>query len=243
MVGNAGMQKNRLQAQKCKFATETHPTYFLRPSNGRSGPGIKCPESLCMRITDLTTPGAPCYSIHGTQSANNIPNALRTGLSCSADDTAMQGQTICSWMSMLLGDSRIQSGPRVDSEVLLMISLKNLLHDSMSNWCSGNDIIMTAGRNGIIPPIHIVQLTGILPNVDQRRFNGDQTDHGLRPRVRTCLLPAFAGQPASFALMGRAIWDSTECWEHQQPAGEAPEHSDGPTALPGLAGDIAVRIA
>eukprot|EP00959_Pyramimonas_sp_CCMP1952_P291901 6105209-Pyramimonas_sp.AAC.1 len=40
----------------------------------------------------------------------------------------------------------------------------------MAIWRSANDIIMSAGQNGSIPPIHIVQLVGILPN-DQCRYN------------------------------------------------------------------------
>eukprot|EP00959_Pyramimonas_sp_CCMP1952_P346595 7259342-Pyramimonas_sp.AAC.1 len=66
MVDSAGMQKNRLQVQKCKFASETHPTYFLRPSSGHSSPGMMRPEPSCKGIIDLTTPGAPCYYIRGT---------------------------------------------------------------------------------------------------------------------------------------------------------------------------------
>eukprot|EP00959_Pyramimonas_sp_CCMP1952_P356379 7463417-Pyramimonas_sp.AAC.1 len=60
--------------------------HFIRPSNGHSSPGIKCLESLCMRITDLIMPGAPCYFIHGIQ-WENIPSILSIGLSCRADDT------------------------------------------------------------------------------------------------------------------------------------------------------------
>eukprot|EP00959_Pyramimonas_sp_CCMP1952_P057761 1205626-Pyramimonas_sp.AAC.1 len=87
MVDKAGMQKCRLQIKKCKFATEAHSTHFVRPSIGHSRPGIKCPESLCMRITDLTIPRAPCYYIRGTQ-WEDIPTIHRTGLSCRADDTS-----------------------------------------------------------------------------------------------------------------------------------------------------------
>eukprot|EP00959_Pyramimonas_sp_CCMP1952_P193799 4052468-Pyramimonas_sp.AAC.1 len=83
MVDNAGagMRKNRIHIKKCKYASETHDAYFIRPSNGRSSPGIKCPESLYMRIADLTIPGVPGYTIHGT-AWENIPSILRTGLSC-----------------------------------------------------------------------------------------------------------------------------------------------------------------
>eukprot|EP00959_Pyramimonas_sp_CCMP1952_P380522 7972179-Pyramimonas_sp.AAC.1 len=60
MVGDAGIQKNRPLIKKCKFATEMCETYFIRPSSGHSSPGIRCPGSLSMRLTDLTFPGAPC---------------------------------------------------------------------------------------------------------------------------------------------------------------------------------------
>eukprot|EP00959_Pyramimonas_sp_CCMP1952_P192818 4031949-Pyramimonas_sp.AAC.1 len=47
-----------------------------------------------------------------------------------------------------------------------MVSLKNLVRDSIPIWRSANDVVMTAGRNGRIPPTHIVQLIGILPSTD-----------------------------------------------------------------------------
>eukprot|EP00959_Pyramimonas_sp_CCMP1952_P444897 9315866-Pyramimonas_sp.AAC.1 len=164
MVDHAALPKNRLHIKKCKFATDTHDTYFIRPSSGRSSPGIKCPESLYMRIADLTIPGAPCYFTLGIQ-WENIPNILRMGLSCRTDDTIKRkGRQFVHACPYLPGDNRIQSGLRVDSDVLIMVSLKNLLRVSMPIWRSANDIIMSAGRNGRIPPTHIVQLIGILPN-------------------------------------------------------------------------------
>eukprot|EP00959_Pyramimonas_sp_CCMP1952_P189381 3961461-Pyramimonas_sp.AAC.1 len=43
-----------------------------------------------------------------------------------------------------------------------MVSLKNLLRDNMQIWRSANDIIMSAGRGGRIPPTHVVQLIGAI---------------------------------------------------------------------------------
>eukprot|EP00959_Pyramimonas_sp_CCMP1952_P072240 1508777-Pyramimonas_sp.AAC.1 len=158
MVDNTGMQKNRLQLKKCQCASEARETYFIRSSNGHSSPGIKCPESLYMRITDLIVPGAPGYFIHGTQWAS-IPNILSIGLSCRADDTSKKrGIQFVHACPYLPGDTRIHSGLCVDSEALVLVSLKNLLRDSMSIWRSANDIMKSAGRSGRIPPIHIVQL-------------------------------------------------------------------------------------
>eukprot|EP00959_Pyramimonas_sp_CCMP1952_P319660 6688765-Pyramimonas_sp.AAC.1 len=45
-----------------------------------------------------------------------------------------------------------------------MVSLKNLRRDNMPIWRSANYIIMSAGRDGRIPPTHIAPLIGILPN-------------------------------------------------------------------------------
>eukprot|EP00959_Pyramimonas_sp_CCMP1952_P457932 9475777-Pyramimonas_sp.AAC.1 len=64
-----------------------YETYFVRLSNGRSSPGMKCLESLYMGMADLIIPGAPCYLTHGTQ-RENIPNILHIGLSCRAGDTS-----------------------------------------------------------------------------------------------------------------------------------------------------------
>eukprot|EP00959_Pyramimonas_sp_CCMP1952_P015743 332986-Pyramimonas_sp.AAC.1 len=44
-----------------------------------------------------------------------------------------------------------------------MVSLKNLIRDNIPMWRSASDIVMTAGRHGMIPPTHIVQLIGVLP--------------------------------------------------------------------------------
>eukprot|EP00959_Pyramimonas_sp_CCMP1952_P242747 5074291-Pyramimonas_sp.AAC.1 len=111
-----------------------------------------------MRISDLTLPDAPCYFIHGTQ-WGNLPNILSVGLPCRADDTSKKGgRQFVHGCPYLPGDNRIQSGLRVDSEVLVMVSLKNLLRDNALIWHSANDIIMSAGRDGRIPPTHIVKL-------------------------------------------------------------------------------------
>eukprot|EP00959_Pyramimonas_sp_CCMP1952_P077223 1614207-Pyramimonas_sp.AAC.1 len=135
--------ENRLQIKSCKFATEMHDI-FMRPN--------------------LTSPGEPCYFIHGAP-WGNIPNILRIWPSCRADDAIeRKGRQFVHACSYLLGDNKIQSGLRVDSEVLIMVSLKNLFRDNMAIWRSANDMIMSAGRNGRIPPTHIAQLIGVLPN-------------------------------------------------------------------------------
>eukprot|EP00959_Pyramimonas_sp_CCMP1952_P411550 8624058-Pyramimonas_sp.AAC.1 len=61
----------------------------------------------------------------------------------------------------LPGDGRIQSGLRVDSEGLILVSLKNLFRDNAPVCRSANDIIMTSGVNGRIPVSSLVQLIGI----------------------------------------------------------------------------------
>eukprot|EP00959_Pyramimonas_sp_CCMP1952_P072663 1518279-Pyramimonas_sp.AAC.1 len=68
-----------------KYPDMNYDAYFIRPTHGHSSPGIKCPESLYMRIADLSAPGAPCYFIHGTQ-WENLPSILSIGLSCRSDD-------------------------------------------------------------------------------------------------------------------------------------------------------------
>eukprot|EP00959_Pyramimonas_sp_CCMP1952_P254451 5314790-Pyramimonas_sp.AAC.1 len=87
------MQKNRLQVKKPLLTGGSHPTYFLRPSNGPSSPGIRCPEPLCKRVTDQTSPGAPCYFIHVTAWVD-IPNVLHVGLSCCECDTTEGSDTL-----------------------------------------------------------------------------------------------------------------------------------------------------
>eukprot|EP00959_Pyramimonas_sp_CCMP1952_P137109 2869171-Pyramimonas_sp.AAC.1 len=71
----------------------------------------------------------------------------------------------------------------------------------------------------------------------------------VRQRSVACSGAAFASTCRATCVVRtyeqshNTIWDSTECWEHQWPTGKAPKHSDGPAALPGLTGDIAIRIA
>eukprot|EP00959_Pyramimonas_sp_CCMP1952_P149283 3123554-Pyramimonas_sp.AAC.1 len=63
---------------------------------------------------------APCCSIRGTKWVY-IPNILHVGLSCRADDTINErARQFIHGCSYLPGDNRIQSGLRVDSEVLVM---------------------------------------------------------------------------------------------------------------------------
>eukprot|EP00959_Pyramimonas_sp_CCMP1952_P246783 5158049-Pyramimonas_sp.AAC.1 len=80
------MKKNRLQIKKMRYSDMIYDTYFIRPSNWHSSPGIRCPESLYLRITDLSAHGAPRYLTYGTQ-WENIPSILSIGLSCRADNT------------------------------------------------------------------------------------------------------------------------------------------------------------
>eukprot|EP00959_Pyramimonas_sp_CCMP1952_P173580 3627139-Pyramimonas_sp.AAC.1 len=158
------MEKNRLHIKQMRHSGMDYDTYFIRPINGRSSPDTKCPESSYVRITDLSTLGAPRYFIHGTQ-RESVPSILSIGLSCRADDTSQKkGRQFVRGCPHFPGDNRIQSGLRMDSEVLILISLKNLIRDKIQVWRSANDIVMTAGREGRIPPTHIVQLVGILPN-------------------------------------------------------------------------------
>eukprot|EP00959_Pyramimonas_sp_CCMP1952_P228502 4777244-Pyramimonas_sp.AAC.1 len=66
-----------------------------------------------------------------------------------------------------------------------MVSLKNLIRDNIPVWRSANDIVVTAGRNGRIPPIHIVQLIGTLPShiCQCNRVGQDDNQQYTRTRI------------------------------------------------------------
>eukprot|EP00959_Pyramimonas_sp_CCMP1952_P426770 8938390-Pyramimonas_sp.AAC.1 len=111
-----------------------------------------------MRISDLSAPGAPCHFTRGTQ-WENIPSILSIGVPCRAKDTGKtRGRQFAHGCPCRPGDNRIQSGLRVDSEVFVMASLKNLLRDNIPILRSAHDIAMSASRDGRIPPTHVVQL-------------------------------------------------------------------------------------
>eukprot|EP00959_Pyramimonas_sp_CCMP1952_P393715 8249901-Pyramimonas_sp.AAC.1 len=57
MIDESGMKKKRLHVKKMRYPDMNYDTYFIRPTNGHSSPGIKCPESLFMKIIDLSAPG------------------------------------------------------------------------------------------------------------------------------------------------------------------------------------------
>eukprot|EP00959_Pyramimonas_sp_CCMP1952_P273145 5709392-Pyramimonas_sp.AAC.1 len=48
-------------SEKLNFCGGACPTYYLRPSNGRSSPGFGCPESLCSRVRLDGVGSAPLY--------------------------------------------------------------------------------------------------------------------------------------------------------------------------------------
>jgi len=70
----------------------------------------------------------------------------------------------------LPGDARIQSGLRPDSEVIIMISLKELLRNNIRVWRSANDIVMTSGAQGRIPVSMFVQIIGV-KNVQKYKYD------------------------------------------------------------------------
>eukprot|EP00959_Pyramimonas_sp_CCMP1952_P107996 2258109-Pyramimonas_sp.AAC.1 len=74
-----------LACRKTDYSSEAHETYSIRPSNGHSSPGINCPSSLCMRMTYLSLPGAPCYFIRGAYLALDCRAAPATPAREEAD--------------------------------------------------------------------------------------------------------------------------------------------------------------
>eukprot|EP00959_Pyramimonas_sp_CCMP1952_P334588 7006751-Pyramimonas_sp.AAC.2 len=147
--GQASGRPSTSSAEKCaRWSTAALACRKTGPSSGHSSPGIKCPES---RVTDLIEAGAPRYFIHGTQ-WRHIPSILNVGLSCRSEDNPKGGSTrqMVQGCPYVPGDKHIQSGLRVDAEVLILVSLKNLIRDGIQVWRSANDIIMTSGVQGRI---------------------------------------------------------------------------------------------
>eukprot|EP00959_Pyramimonas_sp_CCMP1952_P287104 6004035-Pyramimonas_sp.AAC.1 len=73
---------------------------------------------------------------------------LHVGLSCRSEDNPKgRSRQMMHGCPCLPGDRRIQSGLRMESEVLIMVSLNNLLRDDLLAWRSANDIVMISGIN------------------------------------------------------------------------------------------------
>ena len=159
-----GMQKNRLQVKKAVDLEGGETCYYLRASNGHTYPGPRCPESLYSPVTERTlkTDDAPAFFMHGTR-WENIPGILRVGLSCLGHDNPKNkdGRQFIHGCPYLPGDDRIQSGLRQESEVILMISVSQLIRDHVKVWRSANDIVMTSGINGRRPVSYIMQMIGV----------------------------------------------------------------------------------
>eukprot|EP00959_Pyramimonas_sp_CCMP1952_P420577 8810000-Pyramimonas_sp.AAC.1 len=169
MFDNSGMKNNRNQVKKHHLCGETSPTISRGPT--RSSPGIKCPESLYSRVTNLSEQGAPCHFMHGTQ-WTSIPNMLHVGLSCRSEDAPKgKGRQVIHGRPYLPADGRIQSGLLMESEALTMVGLKNLLRDNILVRRPASDVVLTSGINGRIPPGRIVQLIGIKPSIVQCRYD------------------------------------------------------------------------
>ena len=167
-----GMQKHRLQIKKIVDTHDREATrYYIRASNGHAAPGLKCPESLYSAVTveTLRLQDAPTFFMHGT-SWDNIPSILEVGLSCLGEDNpkGKSGRQFIHGCPYLPGDDRIQSGLRPDSEVILMISVSQLVRDKIPVWRSANDIVMTKGQQGRIPVGYIIQMIGIKHNAKYR---------------------------------------------------------------------------
>eukprot|EP00959_Pyramimonas_sp_CCMP1952_P345246 7230206-Pyramimonas_sp.AAC.1 len=85
-------------------------------------------------------------AVRGTQ-WRNIPNMLQIGVARRGSDNpkGKSGRQMIHGCPYLPGGQHIQLGIRADAEVLILISLKNLICGSIPVWRSANDIIFTSG--------------------------------------------------------------------------------------------------
>lgn len=97
--------------------------------------------------TTLTSIDVPDCVVHGTAQRKLEP-ILREGLKTMGRDHIHMA-------TGLPGDGEVISGCRTESDAFLKINAKMAISDGIEFLLSGNGVILTAGRGGVLPPKYI----------------------------------------------------------------------------------------
>eukprot|EP00959_Pyramimonas_sp_CCMP1952_P435648 9122601-Pyramimonas_sp.AAC.1 len=99
MIDESVMKKYRLQIKKMKYSDLTYDTYFIRPTNGHSSPGIKCPASLYEDYGPVRSWGTLLF--HSWNSMGEYTEHYQHWLimPCRRHHRK-EGQTDCTWLPL-----------------------------------------------------------------------------------------------------------------------------------------------
>ena len=126
--------------KKTRFSLcENDGKLYIRANQGHSGDVAKCldPEQYTQVIT---TPIEPC--IHGTYS-EFLPSIMSQGLSKMSR----------AYIHCAAGlPHEVKSGMRKDCDVFIYVDMKKAMADGIEFRMSANDVILTKGINGYLPP-------------------------------------------------------------------------------------------
>ena len=113
--------------------------YWIRANQGHS-------IDVKVEMTDIKDPDEIPVAIHGTTMAawKSIENS---GLS------RMSRQHI-HFATGMFGDSGVVSGMRRNCEVFIHLDVSKAMNDGISFYKSSNGVVLTSGKDGILPPIY-----------------------------------------------------------------------------------------
>ena len=108
--------------------------------------------NLKIKMTPITLENAPDYIVHGTY-FKSINIIKKEGLS------RMKRQHIHFTVNDPKNDSQVISGMRTNCEVLIWIDIKKAINDGYEFFVSDNGVILTEGKNRVIPPDYFHSIT------------------------------------------------------------------------------------
>jgi 2'-phosphotransferase len=120
---------------------------FIRAAQGHSMKNVKT-EELLRKLTLNDSFQFLCY--HGT-TLKAIKSINETGLN-------KMDRNHIHFSIGLPGDDTVISGMRNSSDIIIELDLKKAMNDGIEFYISSNNVILSEGINGIIPPIYFKNL-------------------------------------------------------------------------------------
>jgi len=126
---------------------------FIRATQGHSMKAV-ADESLLRRLypndVDL-----PHVCVHGTY-RRHLQSIMQKGLMAGGLRLGMQGNRNHVHFAPCVPGSHVMSGLRANCEVAIFIDLKRALMDGLPFYLSTNQVILSSGIQGVVPPHYIM---------------------------------------------------------------------------------------